>query len=36
MKGFYKINEPSYIDDNYYKHKRETVLETIKIVSLHN
>ena len=31
MKDFYKINEPSYIEDNYYyKHKRETVLETIK------
>lgn len=31
MKNFYNINEPSYIEkNNYYKHKRETVLETIK------
>lgn len=34
MKNFYNIynvNEPSYIENNnYYKHKRETVLATIK------
>lgn len=31
MKNFYNINEPLYIEkNNYYKHKRETVLETIK------